>query len=235
MMRVYWHEVTDEGREVDLSYPPKALEHPNPRVLKAKKADEHWLRDSILIVDEVSDFDTKKLHPASHQAARRTVTASGRLELRMVDEIVIISGKLKSDIELLCSRCGCEFLLPFTSNLSAMYCRDPIMAGHAYLKKDGSGPVDRVKGSARHEHNADYDVDDAKNLDITYVEQDYLELSEMVTEQIRLEVPFQPLCKEDCKGRCTNCGADLNLGRCACPKILASTPFSRLKDLKVNT
>lgn len=36
-------------------------------------------------------------------------------------------------------------------------------------------------------------------------------------EHIQLEIPMRPLCREDCAGLCSECGADLNAGPCACP------------------
>ena len=38
-----------------------------------------------------------------------------------------------------------------------------------------------------------------------------IHLSEIACEQIFLEIPYQPLCQEDCKGLCPQCGRDLNL------------------------
>ncbi len=45
---------------------------------------------------------------------------------------------------------------------------------------------------------------------------DVLDLREMVKDQILLELPLAPLCKENCLGLCVSCGAELNLGRCGC-------------------
>jgi len=45
---------------------------------------------------------------------------------------------------------------------------------------------------------------------------DVLDLREMVKDQVLLELPLAPLCKEDCMGLCANCGAELNLGHCGC-------------------
>ena len=36
-------------------------------------------------------------------------------------------------------------------------------------------------------------------------------------EQWLLDVPGYALCREDCKGLCPTCGADLNEGECECP------------------
>ncbi|TAN29694.1 MAG: DUF177 domain-containing protein [Actinomycetota bacterium] len=43
-----------------------------------------------------------------------------------------------------------------------------------------------------------------------------IDLQEMVKDQVLLELPLAPLCKDDCRGLCVNCGADLNLGPCEC-------------------
>ena len=44
-----------------------------------------------------------------------------------------------------------------------------------------------------------------------------LDIRPAVREQWLLVVPGFALCREDCKGLCANCGADLNAGACACP------------------
>jgi uncharacterized protein len=44
-----------------------------------------------------------------------------------------------------------------------------------------------------------------------------LDLSPAVREQWLVVAPAFALCREDCKGLCANCGADLNAGACACP------------------
>ena len=44
-----------------------------------------------------------------------------------------------------------------------------------------------------------------------------LDLRPAVREEWLLAVPGFPLCREDCKGLCPRCGADLNAGPCDCP------------------
>ena len=43
-----------------------------------------------------------------------------------------------------------------------------------------------------------------------------LDLSTMVREELILAVPEYVLCREECKGLCTQCGKDLNDGPCPC-------------------
>jgi len=43
-----------------------------------------------------------------------------------------------------------------------------------------------------------------------------LDLGEGVRETLLLELPMAPHCRDDCKGLCPRCGANLNNGPCAC-------------------
>jgi uncharacterized protein len=41
-----------------------------------------------------------------------------------------------------------------------------------------------------------------------------IDLEPIVREYLLVEVPINPLCRPDCKGLCTICGADLNETTC---------------------
>ncbi len=57
-----------------------------------------------------------------------------------------------------------------------------------------------------------------------------IDLEPMARDLIGLELPTSPLCRPDCAGLCSRCGADLNEGRCGCAE--ESDPrWSALKDL----
>lgn len=43
-----------------------------------------------------------------------------------------------------------------------------------------------------------------------------VDLDELVTSDILLELPHKYLCKEDCQGLCQICGMNLNTGKCDC-------------------
>jgi uncharacterized protein len=42
------------------------------------------------------------------------------------------------------------------------------------------------------------------------LEGDLLDLEPLLRDGVVLDLPFQPLCREDCRGLCAECGADLN-------------------------
>jgi len=50
-----------------------------------------------------------------------------------------------------------------------------------------------------------------------------LDLTELAREALLIELPIAPHCREDCKGLCPRCGADLNDGPCACQDPIAET------------
>ncbi len=43
-----------------------------------------------------------------------------------------------------------------------------------------------------------------------------VDLTEVVRQHLVLAIPFAPRCRDGCRGLCAGCGADLNLGPCAC-------------------
>jgi uncharacterized protein len=42
-----------------------------------------------------------------------------------------------------------------------------------------------------------------------------LELEDLIGDYLMLEIPINPLCQEDCKGLCKECGQNLNLKSCS--------------------
>jgi uncharacterized protein len=58
-----------------------------------------------------------------------------------------------------------------------------------------------------------------------------LDLSGPVREQLLLRAPEYVLCREECRGLCPTCGADLNAGSCGCPAPEAPSPWDVLKNV----
>ena len=55
-----------------------------------------------------------------------------------------------------------------------------------------------------------------QNDDYIVAENARLDLDELVLNDVALSLPTKILCKEDCKGLCCNCGANLNITECKC-------------------
>jgi uncharacterized protein len=72
----------------------------------------------------------------------------------------------------------------------------------------------------------------ARDLDVSVFEGDKIDLTELVREQILLNLPEQVFCKEDCKGLCEKCGANRNLIDCKCIEKEVDPRWAALKNLK---
>lgn len=70
------------------------------------------------------------------------------------------------------------------------------------------------------------------DLDVSVLEDGKIDLTELVREQILLNLPEQVFCREDCKGLCEKCGANRNLIDCKCKEKEIDPRWAALKDLK---
>lgn len=59
-----------------------------------------------------------------------------------------------------------------------------------------------------------------------------VDISQNLLDELMLALPFKPLCKEDCKGLCVNCGTNLNEEQCNCKVEKIDTRWSALADLR---
>lgn len=133
---------------------------------------------------------------------------TGHLELTKNEGNVAVSGGINASVRVNCSRCLKQFDLPLESNFTLFYER--------------ARPNEKEKELKSAE------------MDVNYLKDNELDTDELILGQISYEAPMQPLCNEACKGLCQNCGADLNLGDCGCPKAgKADSKFAKLKDFKV--
>lgn len=201
-MKIYLHEISDQEKEISLQ--------------STQKTPEPWLEKLIASLDEET---------FTPQDKSRTISA--QFKLRKVDQIVIVKGEVDTQIQLLCSRCATPFLASMHPQFQMLYSKDPEMAG---VVSDRSGSYRQETGHARHAH--DFDNDPSLDADVAFLQEEFIDLSDVTREQLELLIPFQPLCREGCKGICGNCGADLNRGRCACDKLSRMSPFAAIKDIK---
>jgi DUF177 domain-containing protein len=59
-----------------------------------------------------------------------------------------------------------------------------------------------------------------------------IDLDPIVREQLLLAVPTYPVCKDDCKGLCPVCGANLNDRECGCDRHVPDPRWAGLKNVK---
>jgi DUF177 domain-containing protein len=120
---------------------------------------------------------------------------------------VLISGSFNGDVPLVCSRC----LEPFRFRTGDRF--------DLYCEPGGEGRPEEAHELADDE------------LDVTYLEEGRINTDHLLRENILLSLPVQPLCREDCRGLCSRCGANLNKGACTCTQIRMDPRMQALRKL----
>lgn len=121
----------------------------------------------------------------------------------------ILRGNFKADLQVDCCRCLEEARLP-------------IGADFRYILLPAV-PED----PEREELSGD-------DMDVVFCEDDLFDLDPIVYEQVMLQAPMKPLCRDECGGLCPRCGVNLNIDSCLCPAETWNTAFSVLKSMKAN-
>lgn len=68
------------------------------------------------------------------------------------------------------------------------------------------------------EHILVSELNEEDNDDFILAEGMQLDIEQLVLEDILLSLPMKTLCREECKGMCSQCGKNLNDGSCDCKK-----------------
>ncbi|MCI6887388.1 MAG: DUF177 domain-containing protein [Lachnospiraceae bacterium] len=64
-----------------------------------------------------------------------------------------------------------------------------------------------------------------------YVSGYNLDVDQLLSNELLLNLPMKVLCKEDCKGICNRCGANLNHMTCSCDRSSPDPRMSVIQDL----
>ena len=70
-------------------------------------------------------------------------------------------------------------------------------------------------------------------MGIVFFQGKKIHLKDTIQEQVIMEFPLRALCKQDCRGLCPRCGADLNEDLCDCERRSSPGKFDVLKNLKL--
>ncbi|MCI0470620.1 MAG: DUF177 domain-containing protein [Candidatus Aminicenantes bacterium] len=63
------------------------------------------------------------------------------------------------------------------------------------------------------------------DMEYIFYDGEQIDLLKILTEQVNLFIPFNPVCKPDCQGICPNCGINLNHESCNCDKTANEMNF----------
>jgi uncharacterized protein len=127
-------------------------------------------------------------------------------DLRLVKILreINVYGSIRFSIESLCARCLSSVDLTLSPEVRLI------------LSPAGT-PEEKI------EEDVDYETYSGDEFD----------LGNYLREIIALSLPIKVLCREECKGLCPNCGANLNEEVCSCKDGWIDPRFRILKSLKV--
>ena len=72
------------------------------------------------------------------------------------------------------------------------------------------------------------------DLTQSFYEGNEIDLTPLMFEQILIALPTRPLCGEECRGLCPQCGINRNSGQCACVVESGDPRWSALRNLKID-
>jgi uncharacterized protein len=135
------------------------------------------------------------------------------LKVMLEQDLILIQGRFDTRIALACSRCLEKYETKLSQSFSLRFSRQIPQDVHF-------SDTDEIEITA-------------SQIGLIYFEGDGIDLKDSLQEQIVLALPYKPLCRQDCKGLCPQCGTDLNHEICQCKNQSTSSPFSVLKNLKL--
>ena len=129
--------------------------------------------------------------------------------LEVVPEAVkaMKAAAARTRLEVECSRCVEPFEVPIDTTFDLRYV-----------------PQTENVGEGEREIGED-------DLAIAFYREGMLDLIDLMREQFVLAMPMKPLCREDCRGLCPECGTNLNKGQCDCAPRWEDPRLAALKSL----
>jgi uncharacterized protein len=129
---------------------------------------------------------------------------------REYDNIRVV-GRVSVPLLLTCSRCLADYESFVDNSFTIFFMKE---AGTTIVAED------------------EIELGEMDLLSSTY-SGDEIDMIHEIEEQVAMEIPVKPLCSDNCKGLCHECGTDLNTSCCTCNKEPVHFTFSALKDFQV--
>jgi uncharacterized metal-binding protein YceD (DUF177 family) len=213
-MKVYFHEIKDQ--DLDLHF-----DESTP-----------WIMEVIGSLDERMD---RIQRPPNWKPRSRPTEV--KFTLRRVDDLIHVTGKVKTQLYLLCSLCADAFQFPIQTQFHVLLTQTPIYAEtpRETSRKntyESSEPSGWEEDDEEDEDGAPALNLNASDFEVSVVSEPAADLRELLNEQIVLILPMQPKPPKDDKGDCSKCGRSQLTYQSEEQETLKENPFSVLKNLK---
>jgi uncharacterized protein len=162
------------------------------------------------VLDEPLRFEFTQAIPLSAIDREPLVSLSPvrvSAEVARIDHGYALDAALSYSGELECSRCLAAYPFAVDDAFSIVLCpRGPAGDDETSLEKG--------------------------DLDVSFYDDPVVPVEPIVEERIQILLPMKPLCREDCKGLCPQCGEDWNARECGCVAGTADPRWDALRTLK---
>ena len=176
--------------------------------MKIKVDDIRDKARNLAFDEPAGDFPSLKELQAAGDCAFQAPLSVDLTVYREFDHIRV-KGTVATRIRLSCSRCLADYESDLHSAFSLFFT-----------------PAGQTSPDEEEVELAEVDL-----VSISYSGNE-IDLAPEIAEQVIMEMPLKPLCTEGCRGLCSRCGADLNVGECGCERGDINLKFSSLKDFK---
>lgn len=123
--------------------------------------------------------------------------------LRRKGDEILLKGRIKTNISLICCRCLSPFELAIDAHFDLVYLPEELEE-----EKEQLGKEDLLKN---------------------FYYNRKVNLRKIILEQLNLTFPARPLCSEDCPGICPVCGKNIREEGCSCDLRKNDSRFEKLK------
>ena len=149
------------------------------------------LKESVGVQRVYSFSDTFELIPESGADV-----INGDIIATRIDKGVWVSGKIETNVSVECCRCieFCDRELAF--DFSEEYLQTVDMENNLELNQQDKLDIEEGKFTLDGDHT--------------------LDLTETIRQYAIINIPINPLCRENCAGLCGICGVNLNINKCFC-------------------
>ena len=143
--------------------------------------------------------------PADVELDMATLAGDVRLAgvVESVVEGILVRAELSADIAAACSRCLADVRERVSADVVELFV-DPATA---------EDPADLEAG---------YEITDAT-----------IDLDTLIRDALVPAVPYRPLCRDDCRGLCAQCGANRNETECSCVDVTVDARWAALEGLQL--
>lgn len=135
----------------------------------------------------------------------QTETLHYELKVSQYGHVLMVEGSIEGQLAIACDRCLDPFEWPLQEDFEVTF------SPHLTEKE-----------------MADDVLLSDEDLDVAFMEGEWLDLLILLGEQVILSLPMKKNCSGDCLGICPQCGSNLNKTACTChPTDNPDNPFSK--------